>query len=381
MKLLVFMVLICVLFLLQRIVFERIWDKNLSLELSFQDHVVREGNQTYLIERVRNQKHFPLPILHVKLMMPRSFLFASTKNANVTDYYYRNDIFSVGSNEELVRKLPFTCSKRGFYQINDMTYSSRDYFLTDSFVNAKKVTEFMYVTPKKYLPREIPIEVHGIIGDVISKKTLLDDPFAFKGIRQYQPYDNYHAINWKATARQQELQVNTFFSTYSCEVFLVLNLTPVSLYNKNFLREESIAIASTLSSHFLHRNIPVGFTTNALDIETHRSISLMPGVGQHHENNIDLKLARIDLSQEQEPLEIFLPQVKVQKNTQVIFISADCTHETVSIYEQMCSAAGQVIWIRPYDPYRIDNATDKIADCDKSMMNWEVNTGDDELKC
>lgn len=380
MKLLVFMVLICALFLLQNVVFSKLWNKDLSLELTFQDHIVREGNKTYLIERVRNQKRLPLPILHVKLMMPRSFLFASSNNANVTDYYYRNDIFSVGSNEELVRKLPFTCSRRGFYHINDMTYSSRDYFLTDYFVKAQKMTEFIYVTPKKYLPREIPIEVHGMIGDVISKKVLFDDPFAFKGIRQYQPYDNYHTINWKATARQQELEVNTYFSTYSCEVFLVLNLTPITQYNKNFLREESIAIASTLSSHFLHRNIPVGFTTNALDIETHRSISMMPGVGQHHENNIDLKLARIDLSQENEPIESFLPQVKVQKQTQVIFISADYSHDTVSVYEQMCSLAGEVIWIRPYDPYRIDNVAERIPSCSKTMMNWEVNTRENELE-
>lgn len=377
MKLFVLLFLFCVFIILQEYAFSKLWHKKLTLSLTFKDHELQVGSQTCLVETIENAKALPLPILHVKLMMPRSFHFPFSQNANITDYYYRNDIFSVGRQEKLVRKLYFTCNQRGYYKINNLQYGSRDYFLTASYFMTREIFDYIYVTPKKIAPQDFPTQFVGLNGSIISDKALFEDPFEFKGIRQYQPYDSYRAINWKASARQQNIQVNTFFSTFNREVFFVLNLTPRTLAEDTYILEESISILSSLATQYLHKKIPVGFTTNALDIESRRPISIRSGVGIQHERNIDLKLARIDLNQTCDEIRNCLHFIPEQNYTQIIYISPSSMEESKETFIALKNISNNAIWIHPYilNPLVL---TGNVSIEETQIMNWEVNKRETE---
>ena len=360
MELFLLLVFFCAFYMALEIFFSKVWNKGLHVDIHIEDSIVREGGQTRLIESITNQKKIALPILHVKITLPRSFHFPLSNNSAITDCYYRHDIFSVGRNEELVRKLDFTCTKRGVYHVNSLSYSTRDYFLTNTFAVNKKVEEYLYVTPKKMLPMELPLKVQGLIGDTISEKAMFEDPFEFKGIRQYQPYDNYRSINWKVSARQQKLQVNTHFSTYTCELFFVLNLSPRKL-------------SENLTSHFIHQKIAVGFTTNGLDMETSRMITVLPGLGIHHEQKIDLKLACIDLEKPCEPIEKCLASIPDKQHTQVIFISASQHPEALDAFAEMEKRSEHTVWILPVIPDESKEEVPIIKPQNGTLLEWEVN--------
>ncbi len=350
MKLFLFLVFICIIYIIQAKLFQKHWARNLTVSMHFEDGIVREGGKTRLIETITNNKRIALPILHVKITLPNSFHFASSNNASICDYYYRHDIFSVGPNEELVRKLDFTCTQRGLYHVNSLSYSTRDYFLMNTFFRKISTKEYLYVTPVKMLPMELPLEIQGLIGNTISEKTMFEDPFEFKGIRQYQPYDAMCSINWKTSARHQELQVNTHFSTYTCDLFFILNLTPRKLTDSQDILEKSISILSTMASHFIHLNIPAGFTTNGLDEETGRMPIILPGLGTHHEQKIDLKLASIQLNKTCEPIEKCLNAMPNGQHTQVIFISASQHHEALQTFAEIENRTEHAVWILPTVP-------------------------------
>ena len=50
------------LFLLQRKVYEKLWDKNLKVSISFVQTGISEGEEGQIVEIVENRKHLPLNI-------------------------------------------------------------------------------------------------------------------------------------------------------------------------------------------------------------------------------------------------------------------------------------------------------------------------------
>ncbi len=42
-----------------------------------------------------------------------------------------------------------------------------------------------------------------MMGDIATKRFLMEDPYMFKGIREYQPHDSFKSINFKAYAAKR----------------------------------------------------------------------------------------------------------------------------------------------------------------------------------
>lgn len=263
---------VLILYRIQSVVYEKYWSKNLDVKISFEEDHCIEGNRNTLIEVITNNKKLPLPLLHVKFSTPKSFLFKNEENSSVTDFYYRDDVFSVMGHQSITRKLIFTCSKRGCYYMNDTNLVSNDLFLQKTFNTSISNRSILHVYPSKVDVSAFDIPFHTITGSFATQKNLVEDPFEFRGIREYQPYDNIHNINWKSTARTNTLQVNTYFMTSSQEVVILLNLD-THIYTKNDrLIESSIRIASSLAERFISAGIPVSLESNGIDLFTKERI-------------------------------------------------------------------------------------------------------------
>ena len=138
------------LWLLSGIFLKKCWERGLSVSLSFTEHGVTEGENASLKEIISNKKFLPVPVLHVKFQMGKELVFTGSNgldNYKITDKNYRSDIFSCMPWQEIRRTLTFTCTKRGYYSINQTDLISYDFFFFNRFVSHRQADTAMYVYP------------------------------------------------------------------------------------------------------------------------------------------------------------------------------------------------------------------------------------------
>lgn len=298
MRLLIALLVMFAVYSLQLNLYRKYWDRGLSVKLQFSKDVVSFGDKVELIEVIENDKPLALPILNVKFATSRSFIFEEEDNSNVSDRYYRNDIFSILGFQRLERRLSFETTGRGVFRINELQVSSKDLFLKHRFAHITENDTALTVLPKR-IPPENYAEVNNLLmGDFEVNRWDNEDPFAFRGIRPYQSFDTMGSINWKATARMGEMMVNQYQATTESEVRIYLNLKPYMKSQADLLAEHSISIVSTIAAEYISHGIKVAFFTNGFDIDSEASVNpiLTAGAGKQHLKSLDIMLARIDIS-------------------------------------------------------------------------------------
>lgn len=283
-------------FQLQRYLYLHFWNRNLSVDLEFSDDKAVEGDEIELIETVANQKLLPLPILKLKFTASRYFSFLDTQSTEVTDNYYRNDIVSVMMYQKLTRKLPFLCTHRGYFTINEIFLVCHDIFISAKTMSTLNSDIHLYVYPSPVEYNKLNIPFQKMLGTIITKRCLNEDPFEFRSIREYQSYDTLKTINWKASAKTGSLKVNVHDYTSSQQVIILLNLESETIWRYEDLEEESIRIAASLATAFIEQGIPTALYTNAINPATGNSFRVPVGSSIHHIRTINETLARIDTS-------------------------------------------------------------------------------------
>lgn len=133
--------------------------------------------------------------------MHRNLWFADGENTSVSDQCYKRDIFSVGGYQKITRTIPFHCSKRGYYELSQVELVTRSPLMNKKFYKTLESPDHFYVYPRMVDDTKLEIPFQKIMGSVLSHKNLYEDPFEFRGIREYQPTDSMHKINWRALKR------------------------------------------------------------------------------------------------------------------------------------------------------------------------------------
>ena len=284
-----------ILYLTQRPLYMRIWDRDLNAAVTYSRETAVEGEDAALVEVVVNNKKLPLPALTVKFQTSRKLLFHDSQNSAVTDLYYRSDIFSLGSREKITRTLPFTCTHRGYYTITQMALTCTDLLYIEKFSKLQDNFTQLYVYPRYVDIRRLLIPFNQLYGSLLTRRRFMEDPFEFRGIREYQPFDPMRSINWKAYARTQELKVNLYENTASQEVCIYLDLENFGYANHYDIMEENIRLAATFSDMFIAKGIPVSLKTNGCDCTSALPVCVDGGTGAGHQTRMLQSLARIDL--------------------------------------------------------------------------------------
>ena len=240
-------------FFAQKLLFRRFWDRNLEVRIEFDREYVFCGEDANLTETIVNNKYLPLPVLEVGFDMSRFLAFREEDNSMVSDMTYRRDIFTASFKQRITRTLPFQAKKRGYYRIASTTVSSLDFLMQDKLVtHIPQSTEF-YVLPARLPAEQIRIPYSKIMGMLVSRRRVYDDPFEFAGIRDYRRTDPMKHINWKASARNGSLLVNLHESTLSQKVVLLLDCEGAGSASVDTLNEVSISIAAALAARIVCR--------------------------------------------------------------------------------------------------------------------------------
>lgn len=372
MTLIIVLLIATLLYVAEQILYKHWWAKGLSASIMFQKDAVTEGDTAELYEVVTNQKLLPLPILNVKFQLHRNLSFSLMENTSVSDNCYRNDIFSLLSNQKITRTLTLRCHKRGFYTITQMDLVATDLLMASHLLMHTEQYTQLYVYPGQIDDRRLEVPFRKIMGVITNRQFIYPDPFEFKGIRIYEPTDPLNSVNWKASARTGSLMVNTYDSTSSQEVVLLLDLADETIWREEELHEESIRLASTLAARFLNAGIPVRMVCNGRDIVTKEVVQIPAGTGNQQLAEINQCLARIDLNQDRDAFASYLEQEAGRKDMSMplYIIISICQNKLSSPAAQLADTHPGVYWILPLH----QGAEPQIASNNKlTVLPWMTN--------
>lgn len=334
---------------IQMLIYKRYWAKNLHVSVSFRQDAIYEGEEGELVEVIENRKHLPLPMLKVKFQTSRNLEFGDDKGSKTTDQYYRNDIFQVGSGEKITRTLRFRGKKRGYYRINNIDLLASDLFFLNEDGKNMTTNQYMYVYPKIFQQEEFRLSLQKLNGEILVKRHMLEDPFEYRGIREYQPYDDIRSVNWKATARTGNLKVNQKNYTSMQTIRVFLNLEDNGILKKEKEVEASMQIAMGIVSFFLAQGIQVCCYANGRDIlnDAYIEIEGLAGTGQ-----IDVlgkAFARVDTSKEAGAFcELFKEKILADDGNYVTFFISPNGYEDFLELLRECKEQGvEYCWYCP----------------------------------
>lgn len=286
------------LYIVQKLFYGKLWNRNLKVSIQFASPSLFEGEQGKLQEIVENRKRLPLPMLKVKFQTDRHLLFDNGQGSRTTDLYYRNDVFHIGGGEKITRTLTFLAGRRGYYGITSIDLVSTDLFMTIQVVDSLKARQYLYVYPRPFDNKAFRQSLQQLNGEVLAKRHLLEDPFEYRGIREYQPFDDMKSINWKATAKTGDLKVNQRGYTALKAVRIFFNMEDRGVLKKEECVEASLQMVAGLSRFFLSQGISVACYGNGVDIVSHDPVILPSSAGKGQLEAVYRALARVDTDQD-----------------------------------------------------------------------------------
>lgn len=281
-------------FVLEKELYKRLWNRHLQVSVAFAGKSLVEGEKSELKEIIENRKRLPISMLKVKFQTDRHLVFEDAKGSRTTDRFYRNDVFHISGGERITRTLKFTAGRRGYYTIDNMDLVASDLFLTTQMVQNEVLKTQLYVYPKPFDSREFRLSLQQLNGEVLTKRHLLTDPFEYRGIREYQPFDDMRSINWKATAKTGELKVNQKNYTALKSIRIYFDIQDDNIIKKTECVEASLQIVAGLSRFFLSQGIQVACYGNGVDILSHKPVSTEARAGNEQLQHIYRLLARVD---------------------------------------------------------------------------------------
>ncbi len=189
---------------------------------------------------------------------------------------------SIGPSEELRHLLEFPSPPRANYEIGPLIVRVRDPF--GFYLSEKKLgPQTISVMPRPERLRGVQLRPRhvGPWPGVIPSK-VLGLGTEFYSMREYIPGDDPKRINWKASARYNELIVNETEAERVTDVMIVLD-TDVTFFGpaENELFERGIQAAASLASLLLRQGNRVG-----LVLQGGERGSIPAGFGKRHERRM-----------------------------------------------------------------------------------------------
>lgn len=279
---------------------------DLDLTVDFTQHVANFGDDIELVETVENRKRLPLPFILLKFECPLELKFYDMENTSTSDFFYREDMLTMGGYSKHTRRIKANCSKRGYYVFPKVGISTSDLFLVERITKVFPNDSHLIVLPELLDSELMEMLTSVTLSDLQCRRTLLTDPFTLSNIREYGPNDPMKNINWKASAKTGELMVNQNASTCTQKVHIFLNLEYYNPKKSLSLLEKSISIAYTYLFDLAEAGIPASIYCNGLDILSEAPAVSETDLGSATLDERGIMLARIDLKKPAVPFTTIL---------------------------------------------------------------------------
>ena len=347
MSIIILIAVIIVAALIETAIYDKHWADGLRVRIGFGSNKAVEGGSTELVEVIEHSGRLPLPWLTVKFQASRDLIMPDSSNASVTDYYYREDIFAVSPGKKITRRLPIKCARRGLQSVRSFDLITNDIFLVRRYIKNYAGSSQLVVYPRPVDISELSFEARRIMGDYVVKRSLLEDVFVFRGIREYMEGDSLNKINWRATAKNDKLVINQHEATTSLSATIFLDVDSAFCNINEMLIEESISIAASIANDFIASGIPVGLVCNGRDCVTGEETMISSGCSPQHADSISTALARLDIQKGTRRLHEITDIISAEPQMFAVIISSDTSRKQIEFVKKMLMDSGEALWVIP----------------------------------
>lgn len=323
--------------------YRRHWKDDVAIWLSFSRDFVYEGEQATLMECIENRKRLPLPVLEVGFQQPKELLFRDMENTQVSDFTYKRDVFSLLGRQRITRKLTVNCTKMGYYKTDKVTYAAHSLFFTEKYLLEQQKQVCLYVYARRTDVSDLLLTCERMAGALQCEKRLYEDPFTFRGIREYTLRDPMKTINWKASAKTGSLMVNTFDSTQALRVMIYLDIEDKGIIKRERQIEDGISAAATLTQKLIGKGMEVGIALNAAG-PLGTGLILLPSGGGRQLTAVERLLAEYARGGKTVGYDTILHSLP--EGSMPVFISQDAARSRQKI-EAFLGSSQQGIWVLP----------------------------------
>ena len=239
------------------------------------------GEETTLTISVTNRKPVPWGRLEIEDELPEEVLISDANisaSANPNANVLRHST-SMSWYERIKWDYTIKSNRRGFYRIGPARLESGDLF---GFFNSH-----LRVSDNDYLlvyPRVVPLSELGMpaarpLGETRGGISIFEDPSRPSGIRDYQVGDPLKTVDWKVSAKMNQLQVRTFEPSSSFTVILVVVVETTARswegYSPTNL-ERVITASASIASYASEMQYSFGLFSNGTPILADRPMKVPP---------------------------------------------------------------------------------------------------------
>ncbi len=254
--------------------------KRLKYSRGFSLSGVFEGEHVIFRETITNTSNLPMLFVDVEAYIYGELALEGYTGLHEDDMQYFISRFHLMPHATVTRSRKMTAKKRGVYELSTVSvFQCKTPFYIDA--PAK-----IYVYPKFRNVDEYSTPMNTLIGDAVTKRRLITDPFNVSGIRDLAPGDPFNLINFKATAKTggRVIKVNER-EFCSGRIFMIYmnfqpptdNTIPTPRYNA--IMEETLSFAASIIRKALYDGYKVGFAANCKNITGEQISRFLPSTG------------------------------------------------------------------------------------------------------
>ena len=261
--------------------YERKWYKNVYTDITFEKEYMKYGEPVTMIIEAGNNSRIYLPVLIIT--------YEIWRNGRVL--HYRKERISLKSKQKVVRKHVIMDFFRGLYEFRNIRIISKRLFLKNEYRVVSECKAWTTVFPKvdDISMDEIPVDV--ITGECCTDTRLLENPYYFMGVRDYDDNDTFSKINWNATAAMGRMMSSIYEDRRLHRVQLVCEFPDRYVMDCDAIAEKMITVVCSIYKSLMEAGEYVSIICNAADCVTHEPVVIENGT------DIDIVLesmARID---------------------------------------------------------------------------------------
>lgn len=250
----------------------RLWSRlapeRLTYRRTLQHRRAFVGEEIEVEFQISNRKVLPLPWIEVRESAPDSL---PARDAHATPSGMQGVVYITRSTSlawyERVRwQHRFYCRGRGYVHFGPARLRTGDIFglfpteVDDEHFDHLTILPRLVDLPELGLPAERPF------GDARSGSRLFEDPSRIAGVRDYRQGDPLKRIDWKATARRQELQSRVYEPSSSLHLLIALNVNTLEHAWEGYdpvLLERSITAAASVARWADEHRFALGLIANS----------------------------------------------------------------------------------------------------------------------
>ncbi|MBQ2748249.1 MAG: DUF58 domain-containing protein [Clostridia bacterium] len=252
----------------------RFWGaKKLTYTRRYTPETCFEGETVVMTETISNAKLLPMPLVRVESMLAPELKYIASRpgerGKKEVVYGEHNSVFSIAPYSTVTRRYNMLCEKRGYYALRAVNITCQEILgVREAQTAEADINAVVTVYPRIADFYELADLSKNLMGDVVVRRWIAEDPFMLRGVREYTTSDPQSKINWKASARTGSFMVNENDYTADIKLRVLLNVQADRYYQTDVdpeCIERGVSQAAGILQYALEHGISSSFASNSVD--------------------------------------------------------------------------------------------------------------------